>query len=98
VCETLEHLGRDVIPAFRDRHEAAREKKLKQLEPAIERALARIPPLATAAAEPVEAYPVSMANQGVDAQGTGTRRAVDAGMLWRMHVSGASGGGDDDEG
>ena len=97
VCETLEHLGRDVIPAFRDRHQAAREKRLKQLEPAIERALARIPPLATAPADPVEAYPVLMAKQGVDAQATGTRRAVDAGMLWRMHVAGTSNHKDDDE-
>jgi alkanesulfonate monooxygenase SsuD/methylene tetrahydromethanopterin reductase-like flavin-dependent oxidoreductase (luciferase family) len=98
VCETLGHLGRDVIPAFRERHEAAREKKLKQLEPAIERALARIPPLATAAADPVEAYPVSMAKQGVDALNTGTRRAVDAGMLWRTHVAGPGRGKGDHEG
>jgi alkanesulfonate monooxygenase SsuD/methylene tetrahydromethanopterin reductase-like flavin-dependent oxidoreductase (luciferase family) len=98
VCETLGHLGRDVIPAFRERHEMAREKKLKRLEPAIERALARIPPLATAAADPVESYPVFMAKQGVDAQHIGTRRAVDAGMLWRTHVAGPGNREGHDEG
>jgi alkanesulfonate monooxygenase SsuD/methylene tetrahydromethanopterin reductase-like flavin-dependent oxidoreductase (luciferase family) len=98
VCETLRHLGRDVIPAFRERHEQARAQKHKRLEPAIARAMAKVTPPAEAVPEPVEAYPVTMAKRGVDAQGTGTRRAVDASMLWRLHVAGASAREDDDEG
>ncbi len=95
VCETLQHLGRDVIPPFLERHEEARERKLKRLEPAIADAMAKVVPTAPASPDPVEAYPVMMAKR---AQGTGTHRAVDASMLWRLHVAGGSVGEDDDEG
>lgn len=94
ICETLQHLGRDVIPPFLERHEEARERKRKRLEPAIADAMAKVVPAAPASPDPVEAYPVTMAKR---AQGTGTQRAVDASMLWRLHVAGGSVAEDDDE-
>lgn len=97
ICETLQHLGRDVIPSFLERHEKAKERKLKRLEPAIADAMAKVVPTAPASPDPVEAYPVTMAKRGVDAKGTGTHRAVDASMLWRLHVAGANVGEGDNE-
>ena len=43
VMESLELLGREVLPAFLERDEAAQARKAERLAPAIERALARKP-------------------------------------------------------
>jgi alkanesulfonate monooxygenase SsuD/methylene tetrahydromethanopterin reductase-like flavin-dependent oxidoreductase (luciferase family) len=90
VCESLELLGRDVIPGFRERHERRQRKKAQELEPYIERAMARVDRAAPVDPEPVEAYPVLFDRQGVNSEKVSAKRSVDAGMLWRMHVAGTS--------
>ena len=57
----------------------------------MERALERVPPLDAPEPEPVESYPVLWGRQGIDEEHLGTRRALDAGPLWRLHVAGQAG-------
>jgi hypothetical protein len=90
VCESLELLGREVVPGFRERHERRQRKKAQELEPYIERAMARVDRAAPADPESVEAYPVLFDRQGVNGEKVGAKRSVDASMLWRMHVAGTS--------
>ena len=92
VCESLELLGREVIPEFRERHEKRRREKAAELAPYVQRALAKVDHVEPVEPEPVEAYPVLFAHQGVDETKLGAKRAVDAGMLWRMHVAGTDDG------
>jgi len=93
VCESLELLGREVIPEFRARHAERSRRKAADLEPFIAAAMERVERPAEPDPEPVEAYPVAMAGQGLDASAIGVKRAVDAGSLWRMHVAGSGKGG-----
>ena len=50
ICESLELFGREVLPEFKERHEARERAKMERLAPAIEAALARRAP-ARAASE-----------------------------------------------
>jgi hypothetical protein len=86
-------LGRDVIPEFRERHEARRRAREAELAPHIERALSRRPSIDGREPEPIEAYPVLWEKEGLDQRQLGTKRALDAGPLWRLHVAGPGGGG-----
>ena len=88
ICESLELAGREVIPEFAERHAERERRKREELAPYIEKALARIPPLETSEPEVVDAYPVQWQRDGYDMRESGTRRAVDAQGLWRMHVGG----------
>jgi hypothetical protein len=47
-----------------------------------------VEPIAEAAPDPVEAYPVLWARQGYDPATMGTRRTLDAGPVWRAHMGG----------
>ncbi|HXM58139.1 MAG TPA: LLM class flavin-dependent oxidoreductase [Candidatus Dormibacteraeota bacterium] len=96
VCESLDLLGRRVISEFRERHEERRLRKARELAPYVERALARRPPIDQANPEPVEAYPVQWARDGVDGPQLGSQRALDAAPLWRLHVGGGRTGEPDD--
>jgi alkanesulfonate monooxygenase SsuD/methylene tetrahydromethanopterin reductase-like flavin-dependent oxidoreductase (luciferase family) len=88
ICASLELLGRSVIPEFADRRDERRERKRAELEPFINAAMARVEPIAEAAPDPVEAYPVLWARQGYDPATMGTRRTLDAGPVWRAHMGG----------
>jgi hypothetical protein len=44
ICESLELFGREVLPEFRERHEAGERRKMERLAPAIEAALSRREP------------------------------------------------------
>jgi alkanesulfonate monooxygenase SsuD/methylene tetrahydromethanopterin reductase-like flavin-dependent oxidoreductase (luciferase family) len=88
ICESLELAGREVIPEFAERHAERERRKGEELAPYIEKALARIPPLEASEPEVVDAYPVQWQRDGYDMRESGTRRAVDAQGLWRMHVGG----------
>jgi hypothetical protein len=44
ICEALEIFAREVMPEFRDRHDAREKAKLERLAPALERAIARREP------------------------------------------------------
>lgn len=92
VRRTLSQLGEHVIPEFRARHEARAEEKRKELAPYIEKALARRAEITPASDEPIDAYPVLWAKQGLSQEEMGTRRALDAAPLWRLHVGGSDGG------
>jgi alkanesulfonate monooxygenase SsuD/methylene tetrahydromethanopterin reductase-like flavin-dependent oxidoreductase (luciferase family) len=90
VCRTLDLLGRDVIPEFRARHGELSRQKQERLAPHVAAALERRPPIDPAPGDPVEAYGVTFARDGVDATKVGVKRAVDAGLVWRRHVAGAA--------
>ncbi len=61
ICQSLQLFADQVLPAFKQRHEARARHKAEQLAPFIERAMKRIPPLeAPREIAPVAAYPVQM--------------------------------------
>ena len=65
ICESLELFSEQVMPAFKDRHEGRQKRKLERLEPAIERAMQRVPELPPVAGlPPLDAYPVLAAKAG----------------------------------
>lgn len=88
VCETLELLGEEVLPEFVERHPARAAERDARLADAIERAMGHVVPAGPAPGEPVDAYPVLYAREGIDPSVVGVKRAVDAGLLWRMHAGG----------
>ena len=90
ICESLELLGREVVPEFAERHAERRRQRDEELAPFVEAALARIEPLPEARADPVEAFPVLWGNQGADPNKLSLRRPLDGGSLWRLHVGGRS--------
>jgi len=87
ICASLELLGDEVLPRFIAAHEAQHAAKMEELEPYIQQALDRISPVAVASEEPVEAYPLLWEQSGAGTQQVGTKRAVDAGAMWRLHVA-----------
>ena len=57
ICEALDLFGRAVFPEFLDRDEESEARRMKRLEPAIDRARARItPPGEVETLEPIEAF------------------------------------------
>jgi hypothetical protein len=59
ICESLELFAREVLPEFRDRHQAAARRKQRELEPSVEAALARkqrMPPIAECDIPEIKAY------------------------------------------
>jgi hypothetical protein len=59
ICASLELFADQVMPGFAQRHPAQAAAKAERLAPAIERALAQIPPLPSAQKiPPLHAYPV----------------------------------------
>ena len=65
ICESLELFAEQVMPAFKDRHEGSQKRKLERLEPAVARAMQRVPALPPAAdLPPLDAYPVLAAKAG----------------------------------
>jgi alkanesulfonate monooxygenase SsuD/methylene tetrahydromethanopterin reductase-like flavin-dependent oxidoreductase (luciferase family) len=91
VCHSLDLLGRHVIPVFRERDVEHQRRKATELAPYIDKALAQRPAIAEAEPPLVESYPVLWERQGVAEDLVGTRRALDASPLWRLHVG--QGGG-----
>jgi alkanesulfonate monooxygenase SsuD/methylene tetrahydromethanopterin reductase-like flavin-dependent oxidoreductase (luciferase family) len=89
ICESLELLGDRVIPEFSQRHAERERAKREVLAPYIERALRYRPSINEADPIPIESYPVLWSKEGLDQSKIGTKRAVDAAPLWRLHVSGA---------
>jgi len=89
ICESLELLGTDVLPDIVARHAAREPERLARLQPHIDRAMARVTPVIPGPVETVEAYPILWGEQGTAE--VGTKRAVDAGLLWRMQVGGTGG-------
>jgi len=91
VCESLELLGRHIVPGLRERHERRQLEKAREIEPYVNRAMSLIERVDQTEPEPVEAYPVLANQQGVNGVLLSAKRAVDAGVLWRMHVAGTTG-------
>jgi hypothetical protein len=85
ICESLELLGREVLPPFIERHEIRERKRQAELAPYIAKAMASIPPI-DADPPTVESYPILWGEKGTPS--VGTRRSLDAGLLWRMQVGG----------
>jgi alkanesulfonate monooxygenase SsuD/methylene tetrahydromethanopterin reductase-like flavin-dependent oxidoreductase (luciferase family) len=88
ICESLLLLGDEVIPEFRERDEAQRAKRATELEPYIAQAMARVTRPTEFDPPVVESYPQLWNRQGMTETEIGLRRALDAGSLWRLHVSG----------
>jgi alkanesulfonate monooxygenase SsuD/methylene tetrahydromethanopterin reductase-like flavin-dependent oxidoreductase (luciferase family) len=93
ICESLDLLGRAVLPEFRDRHPAGHTHKMRELAPFVESALSRVAPLEPLDPPVVDAYPRLWERDGAGDEQVGTQRALDAASLWRLHV-GSQGGGD----
>jgi alkanesulfonate monooxygenase SsuD/methylene tetrahydromethanopterin reductase-like flavin-dependent oxidoreductase (luciferase family) len=93
ICASLRLLGRDVLPAFRERHVARSRAKREELAPYIAAAMSRVSPIDTVEATAVESYPVLWGQEGVSPEAVGPKRAVDAAPLWRLHVGGSSDSG-----
>jgi hypothetical protein len=86
ICASLELLGAEVLPPIIARHAEARRKKDAELAPFIKAAMERIESIEALPTE-VDAYPLAWGNEG---GGTvATKRAVEAGLLWRLQVGGA---------
>jgi alkanesulfonate monooxygenase SsuD/methylene tetrahydromethanopterin reductase-like flavin-dependent oxidoreductase (luciferase family) len=61
ICEALELFSHRIQPDFRARHDARARRKAEELAPAVEKALAKIPPLPeTKDVAPIDSYPVLM--------------------------------------
>jgi alkanesulfonate monooxygenase SsuD/methylene tetrahydromethanopterin reductase-like flavin-dependent oxidoreductase (luciferase family) len=88
ICESLELLGSAVLPEFRARDPERQARKAAELAPAVARALELTPAIDPAEPSAVEAYPRLWAQDGVTDEQVGTKRAVDAAALWRLHVGG----------
>lgn len=76
ICEALELFGRDIMPAFRERHAKAAEEKAARLAPAIAKAMEKVVPAPEMKeVPPVESYPVLMQkmNQKTDDKTIGNR-------------------------
>jgi alkanesulfonate monooxygenase SsuD/methylene tetrahydromethanopterin reductase-like flavin-dependent oxidoreductase (luciferase family) len=86
ICESLELLGKEVLPEFRERHPARQRRKAEWLAEATERATSCIEPLPRLTPDAVEAYPVLWERLGAEQGRVGTQRALDAPSLWRLHV------------
>jgi hypothetical protein len=89
ICESLELLGREVFPEFRERHERRHLEKTHKLGPYIEAANERVAKAEPFEPEVVESYPRIWKKDGAGDENVGVRRAFDAASLWRLHVSGS---------
>jgi alkanesulfonate monooxygenase SsuD/methylene tetrahydromethanopterin reductase-like flavin-dependent oxidoreductase (luciferase family) len=92
ICESLELFGKEIIGGFKERHEKRHAKKMAELAPYIEKAMARIPPLEQdAEVAPVEAYPLLWEkNKLVDTSSFTAKRSVGSTAIWKMHVGGVT--------
>jgi alkanesulfonate monooxygenase SsuD/methylene tetrahydromethanopterin reductase-like flavin-dependent oxidoreductase (luciferase family) len=67
ICSSLELFAKRVMPEFKARHDARAARKAEALAPYVAKAMAKIPPLDSAAkVEEIESYPVLMARLGVE--------------------------------
>lgn len=89
ICESLDLLGRRVLPEFAERHEKKAAVKQAELAPYIDQALANVVPPDEVEPPVVESYPKLWEKEGVSAEQVGTQRALDAASLWRLHVGGS---------
>ena len=56
ICESLECFGQQILPDFKERHQRRTSEKAERLGPAIEKAMAKLPPIEVPQTKPVEAY------------------------------------------
>jgi alkanesulfonate monooxygenase SsuD/methylene tetrahydromethanopterin reductase-like flavin-dependent oxidoreductase (luciferase family) len=67
ICESLELFSKRVHPDFAERHAARAQRKAEELAPYVERAMAKIPPLAQMDPVPeVDSYPVMMQKMNLE--------------------------------
>jgi alkanesulfonate monooxygenase SsuD/methylene tetrahydromethanopterin reductase-like flavin-dependent oxidoreductase (luciferase family) len=88
ICESLDLLGRKVLPEFAERDAVRRARKEAELAPYIEKALANVVPPEAVEPPVVESYPKLWEREGISKEEIGTQRALDAASLWRLHVGG----------
>lgn len=91
ICDSLDLLGRRVLPEFAERHERHAAAKRAELEPYVDKAMAAVTPVAQTEPPVVDSYPRLWKGEGVSPEQVGTQRALDAASLWRLHVGGAGG-------
>ena len=69
ICESLELFAEQVMPSFKERHEARQQQKAARLAPAIERAMQQVAVLPRVDGLPaLDAYPVMAAKAGLSEQ------------------------------
>jgi alkanesulfonate monooxygenase SsuD/methylene tetrahydromethanopterin reductase-like flavin-dependent oxidoreductase (luciferase family) len=86
ICASLELFGREVLPGFAARQEVQHRKKTEELGPYIERALERIPPLNQHEVPMVQSYQVLWDALGAETSSAASKRHLDAGRLWKLHI------------
>jgi alkanesulfonate monooxygenase SsuD/methylene tetrahydromethanopterin reductase-like flavin-dependent oxidoreductase (luciferase family) len=75
ICESLELFADEVMPGFKERHDARLRKKAEELAPYVAKAMERMAPLGEIAdVPPVESYPVLMQKTGTDMEQLMARR------------------------
>jgi alkanesulfonate monooxygenase SsuD/methylene tetrahydromethanopterin reductase-like flavin-dependent oxidoreductase (luciferase family) len=75
ICESLELFSAEVMPGFKERHDARRKKKADELAPYVAKAIEKMPPLnEMTEVPPVESYPVLMQKTGTDMEQLMARR------------------------
>jgi alkanesulfonate monooxygenase SsuD/methylene tetrahydromethanopterin reductase-like flavin-dependent oxidoreductase (luciferase family) len=75
ICESLELFSQEVMPGFKERHDARQKKKAEELAPYIAKAMEKMPPLGEMTeVPPVESYPVLMQKTGTDMEQLMARR------------------------
>lgn len=71
ICESLELFAARVLPGFKERQEQRMCRKAEELAPYIEKAMQKVPPIATLdPVPPVESYPVLLQKMGVEVSDT----------------------------
>jgi alkanesulfonate monooxygenase SsuD/methylene tetrahydromethanopterin reductase-like flavin-dependent oxidoreductase (luciferase family) len=89
VCESLALFGREVLPAFRERDELAREERAARLRPGVDRARSRIAPLEPPDELPeVECFPRLAERYGAEVSRLVSSRNPLPGSLWKLQVAG----------
>jgi alkanesulfonate monooxygenase SsuD/methylene tetrahydromethanopterin reductase-like flavin-dependent oxidoreductase (luciferase family) len=89
ICESLTLFADTVLPRFREREPLREAAKRRRLAPAVEAALARMPPLETAAGvAPVTAYPALWGRESRAPRDLPPDRRPGMAALWQAQVGG----------
>jgi alkanesulfonate monooxygenase SsuD/methylene tetrahydromethanopterin reductase-like flavin-dependent oxidoreductase (luciferase family) len=86
IMESLELFGTEVLPAFKERHIAASERKAKRLAGPIAAAMSKVEEQKPLEPPVVEAYPRMWKQSGMREE-LGPKRSVDGGALWKLHTT-----------
>jgi len=89
IMVSLELMGDEILPPFRDRHVEQQKKKAERLQPYIEAALEHVKTPPDVNDVPVvESYQRLWEQEGIDSTSFTPRQSFEASAVWKMHVGG----------